>query len=71
MTARDQGPHLTTGQVGLGRLSMDLEMRLGDFASQPLRQSARELPRVVSVYPPRSEGADGSQVKVKESVLDT
>lgn len=71
MTARDQGPHLMTGQADQGRLGVDLEMRLGDFASLPLRQSARELSRLVSVYPPRSEGAVDSQGKIKESILAT
>lgn len=46
-----------TGQADPGRLGVDLEMRLGDFASLPPRQSARELSRLVSVCPPRSEGA--------------
>lgn len=72
MTARDQGPHLMTGQVDQGRLHIgDLEMRPGDFASLPPRQSARELSRLVSVYPPRSEGAVDSQVKIKENLLAT
>lgn len=57
MTAKDQGPHLMTSQVDLGRLNVNLEMELGDFASQPPRQSARELSRLVSVYPLRNEEA--------------